>query len=362
MAQRAAYYTRVRVSTGDPDEVYTICVNISKSKDGGKTWAKSEGSPWAMGGDCHDMWFDPKNPNRAMVAHDGCMNMTYNGGKTWQNVTLPIAQLYHVAVDNDIPYNVYGNRQDGYSYRGPSNSLQGDIPLSLWRDVGGCESGFAQPDPSNSNIVWSGCYDSGLDVTNLETGVARDVRVWPETGYGWTPSDMKFRWHWNFPMLVSQHNGKKVFVGSQFIHKTTNGGQSWTIISPDLTTRDPAKMGNSGGVAFDNLFTWDGCTTLNMAESPIKEDFLWVGTNDGLLHISEDGGKNWTNVTANIPNLPAGGSVSCIDASSFDIGTAYISYRFIYVGDFKSYMFKTTDFGKTWTKIQYHFSNQTRPC
>lgn len=351
MAQRAPYYTRVRVSTGNPDEVYTICVNISKSKDGGKTWVKGEGSPWAMGGDCHDMWFDPRNSDRAMVAHDGCMNMTFNGGKTWQNVNLPIAQLYHVAVDNDIPYNVYGNRQDGYSYRGPSNSLQGNIPLSMWQNVGGCESGFAQPDPSNSKIVWSGCYDGGLDVTNLETGLARDVRVYPETGYGWTPSDMKYRWHWNFPMVVSKHNPNKVLVGSQYVHQTTNGGQSWEIISRDLTTKDPAKMGNSGGMANDNLFTWDACTLLNMAESPLRENIIWAGSNDGLLHLTTDGGKNWTDLTANIPNLPSNGTVSCIDPSNFDEATAYISYRFIYVGDFKSYIFKTTDYGKTWTKI-----------
>jgi photosystem II stability/assembly factor-like uncharacterized protein len=351
MAQRAPYYTRVRVSSGSADEVYTICVNISKSKDGGKTWVKGEGSPWAMGGDCHDMWFDPKNPNRAMVAHDGCMNMTYNGGKTWQNVNLPIGQFYHVAVDNDIPYNVYGNRQDGYSYRGPSNSLQGSIPLSMWQNVGGCESGFAQPDPSNSKIVWSGCYDGGLDVTNLETGLARDVRVYPETGYGWTPSDMKYRWHWNFPMMISKHRTNRVLVGSQFVHETTNGGQSWSVISPDLTTKDPAKMGNSGGMANDNLFTWDACTLLNIVESPLREGIIWAGTNDGLLHLTTDNGKNWVNLTANIPNLPSGGTVSCIDPSNFEEGTAYVSYRFIYTGDFKSYIYKTTDFGKTWVKI-----------
>jgi photosystem II stability/assembly factor-like uncharacterized protein len=351
MAQRAPYYTRVRVSTGDANEVYTICVNVSKSKDGGKTWVKNEGSPWAMGGDCHDMWFDPKNPSRAMVAHDGCMNMTFNGGKTWQNVNLPVSQFYHVAVDNDIPYNVYGNRQDGYSYRGPSNSLQGSIPLSMWQNVGGCESGFAQPDPSNSNIVWSGCYDGGLDVTNLETGLARDVRVYPETGYGWTPSDMKFRWHWNFPLMVSKHNTNKVLVGSQYVHQTTNGGQSWSLISPDLTTKDPSKMGNSGGMANDNLFTWDACTLLNIVESPLKEGIIWVGTNDGLVHLTQNGGKNWIVVTQNIPNLPSGGTVSCIDPSNFDEGTAYVSYRYIYTGDFKSYIFKTADYGKTWTKI-----------
>jgi photosystem II stability/assembly factor-like uncharacterized protein len=352
MAQRAPYYTRVRVSTGSADEVYTICVQILKSKDGGKTWAKSEGSPWAMGGDCHDMWFDPKNPNRQMVAHDGCMNMSLNGGKSWKNINLPIAQLYHVAVDNEIPYNVMGNRQDGYSYRAPSLNRGGyGIPLSMWQRIGGCESGFAQADPRDANIIWSGCYDGGLDVTDMRTGIARDVRVWPETQYGWKPADVKFRWHWNFPMVISKHRPNTVWVGSQYIHQTTNSGQSWQIISPDLTTNDPAKMDNSGGMANDNLYTWDGCTTLNMAESPVTEGVLWVGTNDGLLHLTRDGGKNWANLTKNIPNLPEGGTVSCIEPSSFDAATCYVSYRFIYIGNTQSYIFKTTDFGKTWTKI-----------
>lgn len=351
MAQRAPYYTRVRVSTASADEVYTICVNILKSKDGGKTWVKPEGSPWAMGGDCHDMWFDPKNPNRQMVAHDGCMNMTMNGGKSWQNINLPVAQMYHVAVDSMIPYHVLGNRQDGYSYRGPANSRTGSITLSHWQNAGGCESGFAQADPFNPNLIWSGCYDGGLDVTDLRTGIARDVRVWPETQYGWKPADVKYRWHWNFPMVLSRHKPNTVWVGSQYIHKTSDGGQSWEIISPDLTSADPDKMDNSGGIAFDNLNTWDGCTTLNMAESPVAEGTLWVGTNDGLLHLTTDGGKNWVNVTNKIPELPAGGSVSCIEPSYFDASTCYVSFRFIYIGITKSYIYKTSDNGKNWIKI-----------
>ncbi len=351
MAQRAPYYTRVRVSPASADEVYTICVNILKSKDGGKTWAKPEGSPWAMGGDCHDMWFDPKNPDRQMVAHDGCLNMSSNGGKTWQNIDLPVAQMYHVAVDSMIPYHVLGNRQDGYSYRGPSNSRSGAITLADWKNCGGCESGFAQADPFDNNIIWSGCYDGGLDVTDVTTGIARDVRVWPETQYGWKPGDVKYRWHWNFPMVLSRHHRNTVWVGSQYIHRSTDRGQSWQVISHDLTTADPKKMDNSGGISYDNLNTWDGCTTLNRAESPVTADILWVGTNDGLLHMTTDGGLNWVNVTKNITSLPLGGSVSCIEPSWFEAGTCYVSYKYIYEGDTKSYIYKTNNFGKTWTKI-----------
>ncbi|HWK07396.1 MAG TPA: hypothetical protein VNS58_27380 [Puia sp.] len=352
LAQRASYYTRVRVSTGDPNNVFTICVTVMESKDGGKTFnGNGQNGDYRPGGDTHDMWFDPKNPARAMVAHDGCMNMTYSGGKTWENVNLPIAQMYHVAVDNQVPYYVYGNKQDATSYRGPSNSLQGGIPLSLWRVVGGCESGYAQPDPVDNNIIWSGCYDGGLDRMDLRTGHIRDVRAWPEAGYGYPPAEMKYRWHWNYPMTISRHNHNKVYIGSQYVHVTTNQGQTWTVISPDLTTNDKSHQQSSGGVSTDNLFTFDGCTLYAMAESPVKEGVLWTGSNDGLVQVTQDDGKHWDNVSANIPGLPKWSTIRSIDASSFDAGTVYISVDAQFIGDFSPYIYKTTDYGKTWTSI-----------
>jgi photosystem II stability/assembly factor-like uncharacterized protein len=314
LAQRAPYYTRVRVSATDPNHVFTICVTIMESKAGGKTF--NGNGDYRPGGDNHDMWFDPKNADRIMDAHDGCLNMTFNGGKTWENINLPIAQMYHVSVDDQVPYFVYGNRQDGYSYRGPSNSMQNSIPLGLWLGVGGCESGFAQSDPSDNSIVWSGCYDGGLDIYDLKTGNIRDVRAWPEAGYGWAPADLKYRWHWNFPMLVSRYN-HKVYIGSQYIHLTGNKGQSWEVISPDLTTNDKSHQQNSGGVNSDNLMTFDGCTLYAIEESPIKDGILWTGSNDGQVNLSRDGGKNWINVTANIKGLPPWGTISCINASHF---------------------------------------------
>jgi len=236
MAQRAPYYTRVRVSTQDENKLYTICVTIMESKDGGKTF--NGNGTYVPGGDNHDVWFDPKNANRIMVAHDIGMNMSFNGGKSWSNLNLPIAQMYHVAVDEMVPYHVMGNRQDGYSYRTSAISMQGSIPLGLWEGVGGCESGFAQPDPFDPNIIYSGCYDGGLDVTDVRTGLSHDIRAWPEAGFGWAPADMKYRWHWNFPMVVSKHQKGVVYVGSQYVHKTNNRGMSWKVISPDLTTND----------------------------------------------------------------------------------------------------------------------------
>jgi photosystem II stability/assembly factor-like uncharacterized protein len=349
MAQRAPYYTRVRVSTQDENKVYTISVTIMQSNDGGKTF-NGQGD-YRAGGDNHDMWFDPTNAKRIMVGHDGCLSMTNNGGRTWGNINLPIAQMYHVAVDDQIPYNVYGNRQDGYSYMGPSNSLQGNIPLGLWRSVGGCENGFAQPDPVDNNIVWSGCYDGGLDIFDVKTGHARDVRAYPEAAYGWAPADLKFRWHWNFPMIISKHNHNKVLVGSQFVHQTTDGGQSWQLISPDLTTNDKSHQQSSGGIAVDNLMTFDGCTLYAIAESPVKEGIIWTGSNDGQVQLTKDGGKTWNNVTANIKGLPKWGTISCIEPSNFDEGTVYISVDLHQQGDFDPYIYKSSDFGNTWTFI-----------
>lgn len=351
MGQRAGYYTRLRVSTKDENELYTICVGIKKSIDGGKSWVKNF-NQWAPGGDNHDMWFDPKMPDRQMCAHDGCVNLSFNGGRTWTNINVPIAQMYHIAVDDQVPYYVYSNRQDAWSYRGPSRSLEGwSIPLSLWHGVGGCESGFAQPDPFDNNIIWSGCYDGGLDVFDLTTRHMRDVRVWPQTQIGSTPANAKYRWHWNFPMVLSRHTPGKVWVGSQFVHETTTRGQNWHVISPDLTTNDKSHQQNSGGMASDNLMTWDGCTLLSMAESPVKEGILWAGSNDGQLNVTQDGGKSWTNVAPNMPGLPQWSTIRHIDASYFDAGTCYVAVNAMQNGDFGTYAYKTTDFGKTWLRL-----------
>lgn len=351
MGQRAGYYTRLRVSTADENTVYTISVGIMKTTDGGKTFDKKF-NQWAPGGDNHDMWFDPKDGKRILCAHDGCLNMTFNEGKTWSNVNLPIAQMYHVAVDNQIPYYVYSNRQDGWSYRGPSRYLGGyNIPLGVWHGVGGCESGHAQPDPFDNTIVWSGCYDGGLDVFDLKTMHARDVRVWPQTQIGSKPADAKYRWHWNFPMVLSKHVKGRVWVGSQFVHETNTMGQNWQVISPDLTTNDKSHQQNSGGIASDNLMTWDGCTLYSMAESPVKAGVLWTGSNDGQVNVTQDGGKTWTNVSANIPGLPKWGTIRNIDASNFEAGTCYLSVDAHHVNDFGVYVYKTTDFGKSWKRL-----------
>jgi photosystem II stability/assembly factor-like uncharacterized protein len=351
MGQRAGYYTRLRVSTRNENELYTICVTVMKSVDGGKSFAR-DFSPYAAGGDNHDMWFDPKNPDRIMCAHDIGTNLSFNGGKTWESINLPIAQMYHVAVDKQVPYNVYSNRQDAWSYRGPSRNLGGrSIPLGLWMGVGGCESGFAQPDPFDDNTVWSGCYDGGLDVFDVTTQHARDVRVWPETQIGQAPADARYRWHWNFPLVLSRHTKGRVWVGSQHVHQSDNRGQSWREISGDLTTNDKTHQQNSGGMANDNLMTWDGCTLLTMAESPVQAGVLWTGSNDGLIHVTQDGGQRWQRVSDNLPGLPKWATIRHIEASWHQPGTAYVAAQAQYIGDFSSYVYKTTDFGATWQRL-----------
>jgi len=347
IAERAPYYTRMAVSTSDPNELYFASVKFSVSKDAGKTID----SGYKAGGDNHDIWVDPTNSDRIMVAHDGCASISLNHAETFNRIVLPIAQMYHVSTDDQIPYNVYGNRQDGYSYKGPSNSLQGYIPVGLWKGVGGCESGFAQPDPFDNDIVWSGCYDGGLQRYNTKTGHARDVRVWPEAGYGWAPADMKYRWHWNFPMAFSAHTKHRVYVGSQFVHKSDDDGQSWQVISPDLTLNDKSHQQSSGGIAVDNLMTFDGATLFSIVESKLEPGLIWTGSNDGQLQLTKDGGENWTNVTPNIAGLPKWGTIANIEPSRYKKGAVYITVDLHQMGDFNPYVYKTEDYGQTWKLI-----------
>ncbi len=347
IAERAPYYTRMAVSTTDPNELYFASVKFSISKDGGKTIKGG----YSAGGDNHDIWIDPSNADRIMVAHDGGASISINHGETFQRIVLPIAQMYHVSVDDQIPYNVYGNRQDGYSYKGPSNSRQGYIPLGLWQGVGGCESGFAQPDPFDNDIVWSGCYDGGLQRYNAKTGHVRDVRVWPEAGYGWEPGKLKYRWHWNFPLAFSPHTKHRVYVGSQFVHKSDDGGQSWQVISPDLTLNDKTHQQNSGGIAVDNLMTFDGSVLFSIEESELEPGLIWTGSNDGQVHLTKNGGASWTNVTANIPDLPKWGTIANIEISRYKKGTSYITVDLHQMGDFNPYVYKTEDYGLSWKLI-----------
>ncbi len=346
--ERAPYYTRFAVDPADADRVYFASVRFSMSVDGGRSLVDD---PPRGGGDTHDVWIDPTDNARVMVADDGGLTISRNRGRTFQRVVLPIAQMYHVWVDDEVPYNVYGNRQDGWSYRGPSNSRTGAIPLGLWHGVGGCESGFGIPDPEDSDIVWSGCYDGGLERYNHRTKQVRSVRVWPEAAYGWAPAELKFRWHWTFPIHISPHDHNTVYVGSQHVHRTTDGGHSWDVISPDLTTNDKSRQQSSGGVAIDNLMTFDGSTLYAVAESPVAPGLIWAGSNDGQVHLTRDGGAAWTNVTDNVPELPPWGTVANIEPSRWDAGAAYMAVDLHQLADFGPYIYRTKDYGQRWEPI-----------
>jgi photosystem II stability/assembly factor-like uncharacterized protein len=351
LAGRANYYTRCLVSPDDEDEVFFIAAMLSVSLDGGLT---SKRIAQELHGDHHDMWIDPLDGDRIIESNDGGIGISVNRAKTWRQINLPIAQMYHVAVDNRIPYFVYGNRQDGPSQRGPSNSLLrgGEIPRGMWHGVAGAESGFAIPDPVDNNIVWSGGYPGGpLDRFDLRTGHARAVDVWPNNLWGTPAADLEYRFQWTFPIAISPHDHNRVYVGSQYLHQTTNGGHSWETISPDLSLNDKEMQQISGGLNPENASIEYANVVFAIAESPLEDGVIWAGTNDGLVQVTRDGGANWTNVTANIPDLPPLGTVSNIEPSRYDAGTTYITVDFHQMNNRDPYVYKTTDYGKTWKSV-----------
>ncbi|HEY2971251.1 MAG TPA: hypothetical protein VGJ48_01945 [Pyrinomonadaceae bacterium] len=363
---RTHYYFRVVAAPDNENETYFLTSAFTTSLDGGET-IRSGGTVGGFGsspgGDNHDLWIDPTNANRMAVANDGGVSISVTRGKTWNRIQLPIAQMYHVTVDNRIPYFVYGNEQDDPSYRGPSNTRgsgfgggSGQIPRSAWQPVGGGESGWATPDPVDNNIIWSSASGSGsvggiVERFNLTTGQGRNVEVWPDQSNGSTAGELKYRFVWTMPLTISPHDHNRLYVGSQYIHQTTDGGQSWQLISPDLTTDDKSKQGFSGGLTGDNIGVEYAPVVFAIAESPKEKGLIWAGTNDGLVQITRDGGKNWTNLTKNIPGLPPWGTISNIEPSRYDAGAAYITVDFHQVNNRDPFVYKTSDYGKTWTSI-----------
>ena len=363
---RAHYYSRMAVAPDDPDEAYFLTASFSKSIDGGRTLTVLQrgagGQAMAPGGDHHDIWIDPTNANRQIVAHDQGLSITINRGRTWYRQRLKNAQIYHVTVDNAIPYHVLGNKQDEPTYRGPSNSrllggFGGDagIPRAMWNAVGGGESGWATPDPKDPNVVWSTASGSGMVggiVVRFEQSRRqfRNIEVWPDQSNG--PAEgVRYRFVWDAPLQISPHDNTTIYVGSQHIHRTTNGGQSWEVISPDLTLNDRSRMGSSGGLTPDNIGVEYAGVVYGIAESPRVKGLIWAGTNDGLVQLTRDNGKTWTNVTKNIPGLIAWGSVRSLAPSRYDDGTAFITVDGHQVNNRDPWVYRTTDFGATWKLI-----------
>jgi photosystem II stability/assembly factor-like uncharacterized protein len=352
---RAHYYSHIFVAPDNDNESYYLTAGYAVSLDGGRT-LDSQPNQSSPGGDHHDMWIDPRNARRMIVGHDQGVSISDNRGRTWRRFRLPNAQMYHVTVDTQIPYYVYGNKQDGPSYRGPSNSRTGGaIPRSMWHTVAGGESGWATPDPVDPNLIWSSASGSGsvggiVAIYEEHRRQARNVEVWPDQANG-VPADLLFRFNWTMPLTISPHDRNTVYVGSQHVHRTTNRGQTWEIISPDLSTNDKTRQQFSGGLTGDNIGVEYAFVVMAIAESRLTRGLIWAGTNDGQVQLTRDGGKNWTNVTRNIQNLPPWGTIGNIEPSRYDAGTAYLTVDLHQVNNRDPFVYKTTDYGATWRPI-----------
>ena len=345
--QRAWYYTHVNADPKSADTVYVMNTGLFRSTDGGRTFT---GIP-APHGDNHGLWIDPQNPERMINGNDGGANISVNGGKTWtRQDTQPTAQFYHVITDNQFPYRVYGAQQDNSTVSIASRSDGGSITREDWYEVGGCESGYIAPHPADPNIVYAGCYGGHITRFDKRTGQEQEINAWPENPMGWSAGAMRHRWQWTAPIVASLHDPNVLYHAAEVLFKTTNGGMSWTAISPDLTRNDKSKQGDSGGpITHDNTSVEYYDVIFAVAESPLQKDLIWAGTDDGLVHITRDSGKNWTNVTPK--EMAEWSLVSLIEASPFDAATAYLAIDRHELDDFKPYIYKTSDYGKTWKKI-----------
>ncbi len=348
--QRTWYFGTLTVHPSNADVVFAPQVRMQKSIDGGKTFKAIKGFSH---GDHHDMWIDPKDPRRMITAQDGGVDISTDGGRIWRAPALPLAQFYHVHCDNSVPYRVMGCMQDMGTASGPSNSSAGPgVLLGDWHTVGGGEAGYAVPDPFDPNIVYAGEYGGYISRYDHRTRQARNVGIYPYDPSGHGAEDLKYRFQWTSPIVVSRHDRGTVYHAANVLFKTTNGGQTWDKVSSDLTRNDKNKQKWAGGpITGDNTGVEIYGTIFALAESPINKKVLWAGSDDGLVHVSKDQSYTWRNVTANVPELPDWGTVSCIEPSPFDDGTAYLVVEAHRLDDYKPYVWKTKDFGETWTRI-----------
>ena len=348
--QRPWYYSTLTVSPVNPDEVWFPQVPMLKSIDGGKTITFVKG---IAHGDNHDLWIDPKNPKRMIGADDGGVNISVDGGDSWYQPALPFGQFYHVSVDTRVPFHVAGAMQDIGTAQGPSNSLRGTgIRNTDWWGVGGGEAGWVVSDPTDPNIVYAGEYGGYISRYDHRTNQARNVGVYPEDPSGHGGEDMKYRFQWTAPIAVSPHDPRVIYHGGNVLFKTENAGQTWTAISPDLTRNDKSKQKWAGGpITGDNTGVETYCTIFVIAESPAERGLIWVGSDDGLVHVTRDAGKSWKNVTAAMPGFPEWGTVRMIEPSRTEAGTALVVVDAHRLDDTHPYLFKTTDCGASWKRL-----------
>lgn len=332
------YYQQVRVDPNDADHVYVLGIRVWETKDGGKNW----GRPFSFGGDNHAMWIDPADSKHMILGYDHGMGITYDAGKNWYHPDeKPLAQFYAVDVDMAYPYNVYGGLQDNGSVRGPSTTRSGGpIRMEHWQRVGGGDGMYNVPDKSNNRYLYNESQFGPISRLDMQTGESKRL-----TGQ----LHREMRWNWNAPIVVSQHNPNVVYHAGNKVLKSTYRGESWEAISDDLTTQDSVKIMGTGNIQY--------CTITSLEESPIDPGVLWVGTDDGNVQLTKNGGRKWTLLNDNIPNNP-GFWVSRIEASSHNPGTAYVTYTGYRRDDFRPFVYKTIDFGKTWTSIANGLPNE----
>jgi photosystem II stability/assembly factor-like uncharacterized protein len=359
--QRAWYYNRVYADPTNENIVYVLNVEFMRSVDGGKTFTRVQ-SPHS---DHHDLWIDPSDGHRLILADDGGAQVSYNGGADWSTVeNQPTAQIYRVSTDNAFPYHVLGAQQDNSSLRIKSRTAGPGITERDWEPTAGFESGYIVADPLNPDIVYGGNYDGYLGRLDHHTGESRAIDVWPDNPTGAGADSLRFRFQWNYPIFFSPHNPKRLYCAGNQLFVTENEGQSWTAISPDLTTNDKSKQGPSGGpITKDNTSAEYYCTIFTATESPLEKDLLYTGSDDGLVHVSRDGGGHWDNITP-----PAAGKWTlwnCIETDPFKKGTAWIVGTRFRLDDYTPYIFRTEDYGKTWKLVttgidRMHFARVVR--
>ncbi|HEV2352318.1 MAG TPA: glycosyl hydrolase, partial [Terriglobia bacterium] len=345
--QRAWYFTHIFADPKSVDTVYELNTGLFRSTDGGKNFAPLP----APHGDHHGLWIDPTNPQRMINGNDGGATITANGGKNWTpQDNQPTAQFYHVATDNRFPYYVYGAQQDNSTVAIASASEFGAIGRPDWYPVGGGESGFVVPYPPDPDIIYAGSYDGLITRYNRHTWQEQDINPWPDNPMGSGAAELKHRFQWTAPIAISLHDPNVLYHGAEVLFKSTNGGMSWTAISPDLTRNDKSKQGSSGGpLTQDNTSVEYYDTIFAIAESPIARGEIWVGSDDGLVHLTRDDGKTWSDITPK--DMPKWSMVSLIEPSPYNAASAYLAIDAHRLDDVKPYIFKTSDYGKTWTAI-----------
>lgn len=335
------YYGQIRVDPNDPNHVYLLSVAVSHTTDGGRTWSR----PFPFGGDNHAMWINPRDSKHIILGHDHGMGVTFDAGQTWLSPdNKPLAQFYAIGYDMAWPYNVYGGTQDNGSLRGPSTMTNGGpIPFEAWYRVGGGDGMYNVVDPTNSRWLYNESQFGAIQRMDLKTGETRSIRYTRPQG------EPQLRWNWNAPILISPHNSDVIYHGANVLLRSSNRGDTWTEISPDLTKNLPDRQNGTGNIQYATITTID--------ESPIVAGMIWVGTDDGNVQLTRDGGATWTDLTSRIPGHP-GYWVSRVVASHHDAATAYVTVTGYRHDDFKPFVWKTTDAGQTWTSIAGNLPNQ----